>query len=64
METNQKVIHLLNDLNLKKQIPVWRYDKMLPDQKKLQLAYLYFIPKPHKVNEFHLRLNDLLISFQ
>ena len=46
-----QVIRLLNDLKTKKQIKPWQYKKMMPDQKKIQLAYLYFIPKPHKVNE-------------
>ena len=49
METYEKVLHLLNELKRKNQIDLWQYKKMLPDQKKLQLAYLYFIPKPHKV---------------
>jgi hypothetical protein len=49
MDTFYKVIHLLNDLETKKQIKPWQHKKMRPDQKKIQLAYLYFIPKPHKV---------------
>ena len=49
METFYKVIRLLNELSGKNQIKVWQYKKMRPDQKKIQLAYLYFIPKPHKV---------------
>jgi hypothetical protein len=49
MDTFYKVVHLLNDLNIKKQIKVWQYNKMMPNKKKIQLAYLYFIPKPHKV---------------
>lgn len=49
MDTFYKVIHLLNELETKKQIKVWQHKKMRPDQKKIQLAYLYFIPKPHKV---------------
>jgi hypothetical protein len=48
-DTFHKVIRLLNDLNLKQEIRVWQYKKMIPNQKKIQLAYLYFIPKPHKV---------------
>jgi hypothetical protein len=49
-DTLQKVIRLLNDLSIKKQIKPWQYKKMLPNQKKIQLAYLYFVPKPHKVS--------------
>jgi len=44
-----KVVHLLNDLRLKKHILVSQYDKMMPKRDKVALAYLYFIPKPHKV---------------
>ena len=51
MDTYQKVTHLLNDLRRKNQIDAWQY-KMLPDEKKMQLDYLYFMPKPHKVNVF------------
>ena len=49
IDTFYKVTRLLNDLTTKKQIKPWQYKKMMPDQKKIQLAYLYFIPKPHKV---------------
>ena len=49
-ETFYKVVRLLNDLNSKKQIRVWQLKKMMPDHKKIELAYLYFLPKPHKVN--------------
>ena len=48
-ETFNKVIHLLNDLSKNKEIQMWQYNKMIPNRKKIQLAYLYFIPKPHKV---------------
>ncbi|CAM4958271.1 unnamed protein product [Rotaria socialis] len=43
-----KVILLLNDLRSKKYILSWQLDKMMPKREKIQLAYLYFIPKPHK----------------
>ncbi|CAF4898878.1 unnamed protein product, partial [Rotaria socialis] len=43
-----KVILLLNDLRSKKYILSWQLDKMIPKREKIQLAYLYFIPKPHK----------------
>ncbi len=44
-----KVIHLLNDLRSKGHIRTWQLDKMMPKRDKVALAYLYFIPKPHKV---------------
>ncbi|CAM4986513.1 unnamed protein product [Rotaria socialis] len=43
-----KVIILLNDLRSKKYILSWQLDKMMPKRETVQLAYLYFIPKPHK----------------
>ncbi|CAF1531351.1 unnamed protein product, partial [Adineta steineri] len=43
-----KVIHLLNDLRSKKHILAWQHEKMMPKRDKVALAYLYFIPKPHK----------------
>ncbi len=49
METFDKVVRLLNDLNSKKQMRVWQYNKMMPKKEKIKLAYLYFIPKSHKV---------------
>lgn len=49
MDTFYKVVRLLNDLRSKQQIKEWQLKKMMPDQKKIKLAYLYFIPKPHKV---------------
>jgi hypothetical protein len=49
METFYKVVRLLNDLMTKKEIAAWQHKKMMPDKKKIKLAYLYFIPKPHKV---------------
>jgi hypothetical protein len=44
-----KVVRLLNDLRSKKHILVWQLDQMMPKREKVALAYLYFIPKPHKV---------------
>ncbi len=44
-----KVIHLLNNLRSKDHIRVWQLNKMMPKQDQVELAYLYFIPKPHKV---------------
>ncbi|CAF4383889.1 unnamed protein product, partial [Rotaria magnacalcarata] len=43
-----KVILLLNDLRSKKYILSWQLGKMMPKRETVQLAYLYFIPKPHK----------------
>ena len=45
-----KVVHLLNDLRSKNHIRVWQLDKMMPKREYVTLAYLYFIPKPHKVS--------------
>jgi hypothetical protein len=50
-----KVVHLLNDLRLKKHILAWQLDKMMPTRDKMALAYLYFIPKPHKVTATNIR---------
>jgi hypothetical protein len=44
-----KVVHVLNDLRSKKHIFAWQLDQMMPKRDKVALAYLYFIPKPHKV---------------
>jgi hypoxanthine-guanine phosphoribosyltransferase len=44
-----KVVHLLNDLGSKDHIRVWQLNKMMPKRDEVALAYLYFIPKPHKV---------------
>lgn len=46
-----KVVRLLNDLRAKNYIRVWQLNQMMPDRKKIALAYLYFIPKPHKVTQ-------------
>ena len=44
-----KVVCLLNNLRSKDHIRVWQLNKMMPKRDKVQLAYLYFIPKSHKV---------------
>jgi hypothetical protein len=44
------VIHLLNQLQTDDKIKLYQKEKMLPIQNKTQLAYMYFLPKPHKVN--------------
>ena len=46
-----KVIRLLNDLRSKKHILAWQFDQMMPKRNEVALAYLYFIPKPHKVTQ-------------
>ena len=48
-ETFFKAVRLLNDLISKRHIKVWQHKKMMPEKNKLQLSYLYFVPKPHKV---------------
>jgi len=49
-----KVVHLLNNLRSKDRIRVWQLNKMMPKREKVALAYLYFIPKPHKVTNIHI----------
>ena len=45
-----RVTHLSNDLLSKKQIMVKKhYEQMMPDRKKVELSYMYFVPKAHKV---------------
>ncbi len=44
-----KVTRLLNELRSKKHIYARHMDKMMPNRDKVALAYLYFIPKSHKV---------------
>jgi hypothetical protein len=46
-----KVVYLLNNLRSKEHIRAWQHNKMMPKREKVALAYLYFIPKPHKVND-------------
>ena len=46
-----KVIQLLNSLRSKKLILKWQYEEMIPDQKTVELAHLYFNPKTHKVRK-------------
>jgi hypothetical protein len=46
-----KVVRLLNGLRSKGQILAWQLREMMPKREKVVLAYLYFIPKPHKVNK-------------
>ncbi|CAF3860731.1 unnamed protein product [Rotaria sp. Silwood1] len=39
---------LLNQLKSIKRISEWQRLKMMPDRKKTELAYMYFLPKAHK----------------
>ena len=52
-EIVDKVDRVLNNLRSKKHILVKQYDKMKPDRQKVHLAYMYFVPKAHKVNIKH-----------
>lgn len=49
-EVFDKVIHLLNNLRSKDHIRAGDLTKMMPKRDKVQLGYLYFVPKPHKVS--------------
>ncbi len=44
-----KIVRLFNELRSKNHIRAKQLDEMIPKQDKVALAYLYFIPKPHKV---------------
>jgi hypothetical protein len=44
-----RVESVLNDLRSKKFISAKQYSKMTPNRAKVHLAYMYFIPKAHKV---------------
>ena len=59
--TFYKVVHLLNELRSKNYIKAGQLDKMMPKLDKVTLAYLYFIPKPHKVSLTLIHLIDLMI---
>jgi hypothetical protein len=50
----EKVVTLLNLLRSKDQIRAWQLKEMMPNRDKVALAYLYFIPKPHKVSNTHI----------
>ncbi len=58
-----KVVHLLNDLRSKKHILGWHLDEMMPKREKVALAYLYFIPKSHKVTNLHIRSCNMIKLF-
>ncbi|CAF1237188.1 unnamed protein product [Rotaria sp. Silwood1] len=42
------VTRLLNQLKSSNRISEWQRVKLTPNRKKTELAYMYFIPKPHK----------------
>ena len=56
-----KVVHLFNELRSKNYIKAGQLDKMMPKRDKVTLAYLYFIPKPHKVSLSLIHMRDLII---
>ncbi len=58
-----KVVHLLNNLRSKDQIRASQLNKMMPKRDKVALAYLYFIPKPHKVTTTHIACYNMTIYF-
>jgi hypothetical protein len=58
-----KVVHLLNDLRSKKHILAWQLDQMMPKRDEVALAYLYFIPKPHKVIHLPVPKYEMTIYF-
>lgn len=44
-----QVIQLLNRLRSVNSIREWQKLKMIPNREKIELAYMYFLPKTHKV---------------
>jgi hypothetical protein len=58
-----KVVHLLNSLRSKDHIRARQLDKMMPKKDKVALAYLYFIPKPHKVSNIHIVSYHMIFVF-
>ncbi|CAF1172427.1 unnamed protein product [Rotaria sordida] len=43
-----QVIQLLNKLQAEKKVSVSQHNKLMPKKEKIELAYLYFLPKSHK----------------
>ncbi len=58
-----KVVHLLNSLRSKDHIRAWQLNEMMPKRNKVALAYLYFIPKPHKVTNVNTLSYNMTIHF-
>lgn len=62
-EIFDKVTHLLHDLKSKKRISVKQHNKMMPDRTKVHLAYMYFVPKTHKVNTQYHEISSLVFRY-
>jgi hypothetical protein len=58
-----KVVRLLNDLRSKDQTRAWQLNEMMSKRNKIGLAYLYFIPKPHKVTDVYTLSYNVTIYF-
>jgi hypothetical protein len=58
-----KVVQLLNNLRSKDQIRAWQLNEMMPKRNQVALAYLYFIPKPHKVTNVNTFSYNVTIYF-
>ncbi len=59
-----KVIQLLNKLETTKKIKVCQKDKMKAIREKIELAYIYFIPKVHKVKFIERRKKNLRFTHE
>ena len=57
-----KVFRFLHHLKTTKQIMEWQRVKMTPVRDKTELAYQYYLPKAHKVNEFLLTENRFALT--
>lgn len=51
--TLSAVVHLLNHLRSTNQIKEKQCKEMRPSRATTRLAYMYFLPKPHKVDKIH-----------
>ena len=45
----------------KKHILAWQFNQMMPKRGDVALAYLHFIPKPHKVTHLFILTYDITI---
>jgi hypothetical protein len=61
-ELIHNVTHLLNQIRTTKRISEWQKEKMIPIRNKTELAYMYFVPKSHKVF-LHLIIDPFIHSF-
>lgn len=57
----RKVACLLNELRSKKHIQAGQLERMMPKFDTVSLGYLYFIPKPHKVNQIVWNLHPVVM---